>query len=129
MSLFSPEDSLDTRFYYSANDALSFFNSLSIQKKTDYFFNELIDLFLIFNYSGLLLYFSTKMNFSRLFSFSPGMFDLIETFFILFYLQGSEWHLLLPFMGFITSLKWLSLGVFNLKLILVFYKRKSRGRG
>ncbi|MGZ3692641.1 MAG: hypothetical protein ACXWQO_00105 [Bdellovibrionota bacterium] len=104
--------SLDSRLYYTGQEARQFFAHISAQDAANYRLNEIIDFVFIGVYT-----FTLVLSFSRLHSrspllywiaFAPGVFDLIETGSILHILNFGETFPVTGWLGVATFLKWMS---------------------
>ena len=109
---------LDSLFYYTTEYANLFFKNLNAVDRKKYLFHEIIDIFLIFNYSLLIYYFSNVISkFNKIFLL-PGFFDFIETITIILLLcniieSAPIW------LGLVTSFKWLTL------IVIIFWFLKD----
>ncbi len=120
MKLHSIPHSLDSRFYYSSNEGINYLNGLTSLEIQDYLFTEIVDLFLIINYTGLMFIIGRKMKIYFLLPFLSGAFDVIETTSLIFFLCGTVSASQISWLGNITLLKWISAMLFNLLLIYKF---------
>jgi len=112
LTIISPAETLDAKLYYNQMDVWSFFQTLSMGNANRYFVTELLDLVFIFLYSSL-LYLSIKKlrNWKKPllgFAFIPGVFDFMETTWILATLKTGQVTEPVLWMGMITFLKWLT---------------------
>lgn len=111
MRSYSPAHKLDSRPYYSYDQAVIYLQGLSELQKQNYFKAEMLDFWFMINYTWLLLlafkkYVINKKNYWP--AFVPGILDLFETLLITSYLYMGEFnwaHQLLPVF---STLKWLS---------------------
>lgn len=113
MLIHGPSDTLDARFFYSAQEASDYLTGLSSEKAHRYFVNELIDLVFLATYSmiSILSLKRGASRFSRAIALSPGFADLAETMTILILLSSD---LAAPaILGILTAAKW-NLGALNL---------------
>ena len=89
---------------------MRFFLQMSAEDLNSYFYNEIIDLVFILNYSAF-FYVSLSERLQKL-AFVPGAFDLIETLSILAVLSNREssfaFSFTLGWLGLATLLKWTS---------------------
>jgi hypothetical protein len=136
MRVFGPADTLDARFFYDQMEAWSFFQTLSEEDSRRYLVNELFDLVFIGLYSAI-FYRSIERHSGWRKSFLsvawiPGIFDLIETSWILIVLQFGEISGPLLLLGWMTMAKWISvtavLGVLSLLFIRKVRLAKKIGR-
>jgi hypothetical protein len=100
MLVVRPEGKLDTRFYYTLEEALSWFHSLSRESRANYVLFELLDLGYIVVYSAIAYLLLGKW------ALIPGLLDLGENIPVLLYLHGK---VDLPeHLGIVTCLKWIT---------------------
>jgi hypothetical protein len=129
MRYLSPPQKLDSRPYYSFEQASLYLNGLSEIQKENYLRAEYFDFWFLFNYSWLtLLAFKKYLPRKKLIwlAFIPGMLDLFETGLITWYLASgslSLGHRLLPFL---SSCKWLSGVLITLYLCKTIFWRKAK---
>src|SRR5262249_16598807 len=109
MMLFGLPHSLDARLYYDQMEAWSFFQTLSPEDTTRYFWNELADLVLIGVYStafylALERLGGWKKPYLKI-ALIPGIFDFIETTWILMILKTGQIAEPMLWLGWVTCLK------------------------
>jgi hypothetical protein len=109
MHVLSPAQKLDSRFFYTYEQATSYLENLSELEKKNYFSAELFDLWFMLNYTWL-LFLGWQKNVSSKkmlwIAFIPGLLDLFETSLILNYLHNREFSSAYQFLPVISSLKW-----------------------
>lgn len=122
-------NTLDVRFYYTFEEAVTFFISLSDETGFRYLVKELLDLVYICLYSGLFkrgIRHFIFPNYPKLFiSLIPGLLDVIETLSIIFVLIGFASFDVLTILGFVTCLKWSS-ALLIISLIIFGWVRSKR---
>ena len=96
MATFGPSDSLDRKLYYSGEEARALMQSFGGAELKAYFVNELLDLLLIFSYTGA-LFLGLQRVYSRhiwvlALSLLVGAADFIETSTILSVLRFWVWQ-------------------------------------
>ncbi|MBY0372044.1 hypothetical protein K2X33_15270 [bacterium] len=119
MLTFGPHPTLDTKLYYTGDEARALLGGFDASQTHAYFLNELFDLLLIASYSAL--FYRLKV----FVPFLPGAFDLVETSYILYALKTPGAHGFLDYLGVVTFLKWVSGGV----LVVSWLRRKVRKAG
>lgn len=118
-------DSLDARFFYTPEEAQSYFFSLSEQKAAQYMLTEWLDLVFILSYS-VFLYFAfsltyPKKNGAKRFALATGFFDLCETLGIITALQIGPRPEITSWLGIVTMLKWTTATIAIGALLVKFY--------
>jgi len=113
-------NSLDVRFYYTAQQADDFLRSLSPLESQRYLRTELLDLIFLSSYSVLLAFSMRRLYPSKIFlawyAIIPGVFDLAETMTIILLL--AKWiSYPPPWLGLATCLKW-TIGASVIALVL-----------
>lgn len=121
MQMWGTDQILDSRFFYTSTEASSFFANLSVEKTKAYVRNEIFDLGLIVTYTFLLITLLRRFRPLQariwVLALLPGAFDSVETGTIISILLGVIAKP--PFwLGFVTSLKWISGGLIILYSIL-----------
>jgi hypothetical protein len=105
-------DILDSRLYYSAEEASLFFRSLSPSQMDRYFKHELLDLLFLTSYTlldiTLLARLFPEQPRLRYLGLVPGFFDALETLGILAVLTGAPISRIVPWLGIATCLKWIT---------------------
>lgn len=126
MHSLSPAQKLDSRPYYTFEQATAYLENLSELSKKNYFYAELFDLWFMLNYTWLLLLACKKNVTEKKFlwiAFVPGILDLFETSLILNYLHNREFSSVYQLLPVFSSLKWF-LGI----LILLYLGKKIFSR-
>lgn len=120
ISLLGPNESLDAKLFYSGDEALNFFQSLTEPAIAKYKNQEILDLFFILLYTTVFyrLLRVRKPEWAFLLCLLPGIMDYSETLSILTYLLNGTSPIPLNWLGYVTFLKWF-LG-FILGLYIVF---------
>lgn len=123
-------DSLDSKFFYTSDEAAEFLTSLSAQQLKVYFWTEYVDLIFIVGYS-LWFFKRSQALFPQngklqIAAFVPGIFDAIETVTILILLSMPVFVYVPNWLGFVTALKWVT-GTFVAVCLINGY-RKSRSK-
>ena len=129
MRYLSPPQKLDSRPYYSFEQASSYLNGLSEIQKENYLHAEYFDFWFLINYSWLtwlaLKKYLPRKNLKWL-AIIPGALDFFETGLITWYLASgslSLGHRLLPVL---SSCKWLSGVLITLYLCKTIFWRKAK---
>ena len=129
MRYLSPAQKLDSRPYYSFEQASSYLNGLSEIQKENYLHAEYFDFWFLVNYSWL-TWLALKKYLPRKkliwIAFIPGALDFFETGLITWYLSSgslSLGHRLLPVL---SSCKWLSGVLITLYLCKTIFWRKAK---
>ncbi len=105
-----PTETLDTKFYYSGNEARDLFQRMTVADLHAYRINEYFDILLLTSYTtalfvGLRRVFSSNSRIP-LFAFLPGFSDLVETSAILYALHTTGDQIFFDWLGFVTLFKW-----------------------
>jgi hypothetical protein len=102
---------LDTRLFYTGQEANDFFKNLSPSEELSYRYIALIDLMLYIPcYTLILFQFASRAGITgnKVFvSFIPAFFDVVETLTIFLYLNA-RMQAFPSWVGFFTCTKWLS---------------------
>jgi hypothetical protein len=126
MHIWGSHESLDIRFYYSADEAKSFFQNLSPSETRAYLQNEFFDVGFFVTYSFLLFCWFQRVYRAyprhSFIALIPGMFDLVETSVIIAVLVGlikepPTW------LGMTTCLKWTTGAFFVLTTAFQLFKQ------
>lgn len=131
MWAFGTFNSLDARFFYSAEEAWTFLNGLSHSQVNVYFRNELIDLLLIGSYTYLFFLLAQRLFPSerlRWYTLVPGLFDLLETLAVIYLLTYPPGAFHLGWLGIATLLKWSTGGVIVLMLLYGYWRQQRSQR-
>lgn len=129
MLVFGPPDSLDTRFYYSGEEARAVLRNFSDADLNSYFVNELFDLCFIYNYVIAL-----KLALGRLYRCGTwtlalplivGISDFIETSVVISVLKLSVSQAVFDWLGVFTCLKW-SFGAIAMGIVVCGLALKRR---
>lgn len=128
MLCFGVKNKLDRRFYYSGEEAMAFFSSMSVDYSHAYLVNQWVDLYYIFSY-GLFFYFLLSLFYQNqktilTLIFFPAVFDLIETSWIIFILATQKGKEELEILGWMTCLKWISVFLIFIFLLVGVVKRQ-----
>jgi hypothetical protein len=111
MSVFGPSVSLDTKLYYSGNEARALLENLGEAGRRSYFLNEWIDLAFIATYTCAFVLGLRRVwpgrRWSTILAIAPGVFDYIETISVLLILRLAIPLSWLDWLGTITLIKWL----------------------
>ena len=112
MSTIEIQQILDTRLFYSSNEAIQYFAQMTMLHSKLYLHHELLDLvylcvysILFFNLFEILFPLNKKLLFL---AFLPGVFDLLETSSILYVLRGGSVSRVSAWLGTSTLLKWIT---------------------
>lgn len=119
---------LDTKLYYSQEDAITYFNLLDTSAIENYRLIALLDLFVyIPAYTWLLLLLAKRFLPDKYWfrMFIPAAFDVVETSVIYLYLSGNlatfpVWT------GYVTSAKWISGTLIVVAIGANFFKKNPR---
>lgn len=126
---------LDLRFSYSAEDVYLLFSQLGPETLKRYAVTALtVDIFYPIVYALMLAFLLLKVSQNTnlaIFPFAAFVFDCIENICIaiLVYLYPEEWTFLASMTSVFTSLKWLSIGVNVVLLVVLFVRRVLKQRG
>ncbi len=133
-----PDETLDARFFYSGVEAEHILYGGTSAQAERYFWNEILDLVFIALYSCMLWLCAVRFKITGwqkwVLAVLPGVFDILETMFILLALQWRASPEMLSVLAFVTASKWISamLSVFFLiwyaqlySWVSVFLKSKS----
>ena len=129
MRYLSPPQKLDSRPYYSYEQASRYLNGLSEIQKENYLHAEYFDFWFLLNYSWLTwLAFKKYLPGKKVIWIAviPGVLDLFETGLITWYLASGSFslgHRLLPVL---SSCKWLSGVLITLYLCKTIFWRKAK---
>jgi hypothetical protein len=122
MHIWGPQESLDTKLFYTAGQANSFINGLSSSEHQAYLLNQVLDLFFLTTYSLLFFFLFHRLRYRNAWiGIVPGIFDLVETTIIIFALRNSSFY---PpvWLGYMTCLKWV-VGLIVVFLIILRFSR------
>lgn len=112
MTIFGTASSLDSRFYYTGNEARALFAGLNNTEVHRYIVIECLDLLLITAYTVMLWIALGRIHLRRvwrtIFTLAPAFFDLIETLTVLYTLLISGTYQGFEHLGVITLCKWLA---------------------
>ncbi len=119
---------LDTKLYYSHEEALAYFASLGSSGTENYKLIALVDLFVyIPAYTWLLLLFAKRFLPEKylIFVFIPTVFDILETSVIYLFLSGylksfPVWT------GYVTGVKWISGSLIVIAIGANIFRKNSR---
>jgi hypothetical protein len=129
MRYLSPAQKLDSRPYYSFEQASSYLNGLSEIQKENYLHAEYFDFWFLINYSWLswlaLKKYLPRKNLKWL-AIIPGGLDLIETGLITWYLMTGSLNLGHRLLPVLSSCKWLSGVLITLYLLKTIFLRKAK---
>lgn len=128
MFLWRAESSLDAQLYYSGEAAKYFLNSLSEVQNQIYFRHEILDLGFIISYTLFYYFLVRRVLGSEKYlwmAFVPGFFDFLETTSILYLLKSENIPNELDWLGYLTALKWLTVTILSLILIIALRRSKS----
>lgn len=124
------QDTLDARFYYTGAEAAKYIKSLSEKDNYRYLVTELFDLSFIITYTGI-FYLSLKRIFFnnkkiKYLALLPAAFDLVETKTIIECLStGANINNQYYWLGYVTLLKWLTLGLLMSLFLIKLFKAIS----
>ena len=129
MRYLSPAQKLDSRPYYSFEQASSYLNGLSEIQKENYLHAEYFDFWFLINYSWLswlaLKKYLPKKNLKWL-AIIPGGLDFFETALITWYLMTGSLNVLHQLLPVLSSCKWLSGVLITLYLLKTIFWRKAK---
>lgn len=119
---------LDTKLYYSHEDALAYFNALGTDGTENYKLIALLDLFVyIPAYTWVLFLFAKRFMPEKylILVFIPTVFDILETSVIYLFLSGylksfPVWT------GYVTSVKWISGSLIVVAIGANLFRKNSR---
>lgn len=119
---------LDSRLYYTAEEALVYLTSLDSEKVSAYLNVNKFDFAFIFIYTMLLLTSLKKVlsakKYYRVLGIIPGTLDLIETSAIRTYLKNPAQTYFFNWLGYVTFLKWISGALILLFFIISFLRQR-----
>ena len=102
---------LDTKFYYTGNEAVKFFDGLTAEEGKVYLRHECLDFLFIFSYSALFFRVLRRLYADNLvvswLGLVPGLFDLTETGTIALILMRAI-PIAPSWLGFMTCSKWIT---------------------
>ncbi len=128
MKVYGPSQTLDARLFYDQMEAWSFFQTLGTEESARYFVNELLDLCFIAVYSSIFYLSLQRLNGWKkpwlAIALIPGLFDWIETTWILFILKAGQISGPMLWLGWFTLMKWVC--VIVMICVLVGLKIRSR---
>ncbi|MCC2678655.1 MAG: hypothetical protein K0R29_1231 [Pseudobdellovibrio sp.] len=119
---------LDTKVYYSHDEAMAYFNALGTTGTENYKLIALLDLFVyIPAYTWLLLLFAKRFLPEKywMLVLIPTVFDILETSVIYLFLSGYLSNFPV-WTGYVTSIKWISGAVIVLAIGANLFKRNPR---
>ena len=123
------KNSLDTRFYYTGDEARLFLSSLSPEGKAQYLRGEILDFLFMFFYSWLAMNLMKKnypqLKLLHVLAIVPGIFDNMENTTILYALKDPLGATALDTLGLVTSIKWSVGGVVLIIILAGFFKSKK----
>lgn len=110
MIIVGPSGKLDGRLFYTSVDARNYLTHLSSPSRERYLISEVLDFWLIANYISL-FYLSLKhlhpgKPWVKWLAFPGGVFDLLETSFIVSFLTTSAWHDSYEWLPVLSGMKW-----------------------
>ena len=129
MRYLSPPQKLDSRLYYSFEEASTYLSGLSEIQKENYLRAECFDFWFLINYSWLswlaLKKYLPRKNLKWV-AFVPGGLDLFETGLITWYLMTGSLNVLHQLLPVLSSCKWLSGVLITLYLLKTIFWRKAK---
>ena len=130
MRVLSPAKKLDSRLYYTYEQATLYLEGLTEIEKQNYFYGELFDFWFMVNYSWLLFLAFRKFVPNKKYlvvAFAPGILDLFETGLITHYLNSREFNSAYQFLPAISFFKWLLgfLILLSLGRKIIFWRRAN----